>query len=219
MSRKKKTSTGLTATKMRVVLLVSLVLAISGMATGFYFAYLSLQKASDEVASIQATANSEDATVQNMMQTKKDLAKYADTVERAKNIVAESQSYRYQDQVVRDISEYANRAGVPLASIGFQAESGDSSAAASGTNTPPAAEGSTAEGTDAPAAASGGASMKNTTVSVTLAQNISYANFLHFIHLIEESLTRMQITQISIARGDSPDTITAQTLNIEVYIK
>ena len=219
MSHKKKTTTGLTATKMRVVLLVSLVLAISGMAAGFYFAYLSLQKASDEVASIQATANSEDATVQNMMQTKKDLAKYADTVERAKNIVAESQSYRYQDQVVRDISEYANRAGVALASIGFQAESGDSSAAASGTNTPPASEGSTAEGTDAPAAASGGASMKNTTVSVTLAQNISYAKFLHFIHLIEESLTRMQITQISIARGDSPDTITAQTLNIEVYIK
>ena len=134
MSHKKKTSTGLTATKMRVVLLVSLVLAISGMATGFYFAYLSLQKASDEVASIQATANSEDATVQNMMQTKKDLAKYADTIERAKNIVAESQSYRYQDQVVRDISEYANRAGVPLASIAFQAESGDSSA----TTTPPA---------------------------------------------------------------------------------
>lgn len=69
---------------MRVVLLVSLALAISGMAAGFYFAYLSLQKASDEVASIQATANSEDATVQNMMQTKQDLAKYADTVERAK---------------------------------------------------------------------------------------------------------------------------------------
>lgn len=215
MSRKKKTTAGLTATKMRVVLLVSLALAISGMAAGFYFAYLSLQKASDEVASIQATANSEDATVQNMMQTKQDLAKYADTVERAKNIVAESQSYRYQDQVVRDISEYANRAGVPLASIGFQVESGDSSATA----TPPAAAGSTAEGTGSPAAASGGASMKNTTVSVTLAQNISYANFLHFIHLIEESLTRMQITQISIARGDSPDTITAQTLNIEVYIK
>lgn len=215
MSRKKKTTTGLTATKMRVVLLVSLALAISGMAAGFYFAYLSLQKASGEVASIQAAANSEDAAVQNMMQTKQDLAKYADTIERAKNIVAESQSYRYQDQVVRDISEYANRAGVPLASIGFQAESGDSSATA----TPPAAAGSTAEGTNAPAAASGGASMKNTTVSVTLAQNISYANFLHFIHLIEESLTRMQITQISIARGDSPDTITAQTLNIEVYIK
>ena len=215
MSRKKKTTTGLTATKMRVVLLVSLALAISGMAAGFYFAYLSLQKASDEVASIQAAANSEDAAVQNMMQTKQDLAKYADTVERAKNIVAESQSYRYQDQVVRDISEYANRAGVPLASIAFQAESGDSSA----TTTPPASKGSTAEGTDAPAATSGGASMKNTTVSVTLAQNISYAKFLHFVHLIEESLTRMQITQISIARGDSPDTITAQTLNIEVYIK
>lgn len=215
MSRKKKTTTGLTATKMRVVLLVSLALAISGMAAGFYFAYLSLQKASDEVASIQAAANSEDTAVQNMMQTKQDLAKYADTVERAKNIVAESQSYRYQDQVVRDISEYANRAGVPLASIAFQAESGDSSA----TTTPPASKGSTAEDIDAPAATSGGASMKNTTVSVTLAQNISYAKFLHFIHLIEESLTRMQITQISIARGDSPDTITAQTLNIEVYIK
>ena len=29
----------------------------------------------------------------------------------------------------------------------------------------------------------------------------------------------MQITQISLARGDSPDTVTAQTLNVEVYIK
>ncbi len=213
MSHKKKTTTGLTATKMRVVLLVSLVLAISGMAAGFYFAYLSLQKASDEVASIQATANSEEATVQNMMQIKQELAKYADTVERAKNIVAESQSYRYQDQVVRDISEYANRAGVALASIGFQAEEGDS-AAAGGATTPPATKGSATEGT-----AAGAASMKNTTVSITLAQNIPYTNFLHFIHLIEESLTRMQITQISLARGDSPDTVTAQTLNVEVYIK
>ncbi|OYW42532.1 hypothetical protein B7Z28_01445, partial [Candidatus Saccharibacteria bacterium 32-45-3] len=56
-------------------------------------------------------------------------------------------------------------------------------------------------------------------VTVQLGQNLNYANLLHFIHLIEENLTRMQISQLSLTPGDSPETVNAQTLNIEVYLR
>ena len=208
MSRIRLTSPTITATKMRLVLSVTLVLIIAAMATGFYFVYLYLQKVSDEAAAVQTTANSSDASVQALLRTKQELATYGDTVQKAQQIVAESQSYRYQEQVIRDISEYARRASIPVTSITFQgASSADTASAA----TPPASSGANKP------TANGG--VKNTTVSVALAPNIPYANLLHFIHLIEENLTRMQITQVSIARGDSPDTVTAQAFNIEVFLR
>ena len=102
MSRVRLTSPTITATKMRLVLSVTLVLIIAAMATGFYFVYLYLQKVSDEAAAVQTTANSSDASVQALLRTKQELAAYGDTVQKAQQIVAESQSYRYQEQVIRD---------------------------------------------------------------------------------------------------------------------
>lgn len=207
MRSRNQSNSGMTATKMRVVLSACLLLIILAMATGFYFSYLYLKDVSSEVSAIQAEASSSDANIQALMNTEKLLKKHADTVAKAGQIVAESQSYQYQDQVVTDLSEYARRAGVPISSISFQGAGGDGSAAA------PATPEAGTEPAKSPAAG------KTTTVSVQLASDINYPNLLHFVHLIEENLTRMQIAQLSLSRGSSDNTVSAQTLSIEVYLK
>lgn len=209
MRVKQRSSSSMTATKMRLVLSVSLLLILAAMSTGFYFSYLYLRDVSDEVSATQARANSSDSELQALVQTRQLLSENTEAVEKARQIVAESQSYRYQDQVVTDISEYARRAGVGIASFTFQ----DATSAESAGGAPAQAE------TEAPAGQPAAAANKTTTVSVQLAQEVGYVNLLHFIHLIEQNLTRMQITQLSLTRGESAGTVTAQTLNIEVYLR
>ena len=210
------TSRRLNATTMRIILSIGLVLILAAMSAGFYFSYLYLKEVSAEVASVQAEADSSDSNLQALMKTRQQLADSAVTVEKAQQIVAESQSYRYQDQVVTDISEYGRRANVPIASFTFQAQ-----AAASGTTTAPAAAPTPGGAPDPSTGAPAPAAPVNQTTSVTvqLGDNIGYANLLHFLHLIEESLTRMQITQLSLSKGADPATVNAQTLNIEVYLR
>lgn len=204
-SRRSSDPKGLSATKMRIILSCGLVLILAAMATGFYFSYLYLQDVSQEVSTIQTEAESSDAAVQALVTTEKQLKEYSVVVEKARQIVAESQSYRYQDQVLTDLSEYARRANVPITSFTFQG--------ADSAQTPTQEEGA------APATTTPGQETKTTTVSVQLGPNVNYANLLRFIHLIEENLTRMQISQLSLTRGESPDIVTAQTLNIEVYLR
>lgn len=207
--KQRPNSSTMTATKMRLVLSVSLLLILAAMSTGFYFSYLYLRDVSREVSTIQSQADSSDSELQALVQTRQLLSENSEAIEKARQIVAESQSYRYQDQVVTDISEYARRSGVGISSFTFQ----DTASAEPGGGAPAQTE------TEAPAGQSAAATNKTTTVSVQLAQEVDYVNLLHFIHLIEQNLTRMQITQLSLARGESPGTVNAQTLNIEVYLR
>ena len=58
-------------------------------------------------------------------------------------------------------------------------------------------------------------------VTVELGGDISYLATLRFVHLIEQNLTRMQISDLSLSGGDTSQQDGAQeqtqTLNIEVY--
>lgn len=205
----------MTATRMRLILSILLVLIIAGISAGFYFSYLYLEKISQEVASTQAEANSSDAELQNLIKTQQQLKQNRVAVERAKQLVAESQSYRYQDQVIKDLSEYASRSKVSISSFSFSAPDDSSTDTIDepqgpGVDRPGALEGAAADAT-------GG--NRTTTVSIKLGEQTNYASLLHFVHLIEENLTKMQISQFSIAKGDSPENVSSQILDIEVYIR
>ena len=137
----KKTVSGMTAQKLRLLLLagiVTLVLiagAIFWLVRGHLLGYaLQVQQSTAEASS--STQNL--ATLENL---KTQLAQDADTVERTKNIVAESKSYAYQDQIIKDINTYADRSGVSVSGYTFN------------TNTPAAAPSSTTAA--APQAAAG----------------------------------------------------------------
>lgn len=216
MSRKTRGKHQLTAVNMRYILVGTLIATLIAMGAGVYFAYSFLSDVAEEVAQVQSRADSTDAELQYINQLEQKLEQYSTARERASQIVAQSQSYRYQDQVIQDLTQYASRAGLQISSFNFQnTESAGADTAAPPTPTTQGAPTST----QPDAAAAPANSIQSTMVSVQLSEPIPYRNLLHFIHLIEENLTRMQITELSLAPGDSGSTVSTQTLNIEVYLR
>lgn len=199
-----KSKKQLNASKMRLILSSLLVLILIGMGAGFYFAYTILQTKAEEVAKIQTEAKSSDDQLRRLVELQKQLELNQPTIEKANQIVAESQSYQYQNQIIQDLSKYASQAGVSIMSFTFQDPLSGSTNKAPGSTAIPS---STVSG------------LKSTSVSIQLNKDLNYTNLLHFIHLIEQNLTRMQVSELLLTKGESRGTVGAQTLNIEVYIK
>ena len=182
----------LNATLARILLSLALVLILLVMTAGFYMAYNFMKDSAQQVASVQADAKAADKKLQDVRSLSSKLEKYQDSVKKAEKIVAESTSYKYQNQIINDITAYARQAGVGISSFTFQ----DDSAASSGKSSS-----STAAKTPATPSPSGA---KSTSVSIQMSKDLDYVRFLQFLHLLEQNLTRMQVANISLAKGDSP---------------
>jgi hypothetical protein len=115
-------------------------------------------------------------------------------VERAASIVAETKTYQYQNQIIEDITLYANSVNVSILEFNFP----DSSSSSSKKKT----------------------AIKSITAEVTLRKPVDYSNFISFLKYIEHNLTRMQITNISISpNSENPALIDSPTIGLEVYVK
>ena len=219
MSRSKakqpKEKQAFSAVTMRLVLVVVLLLILALMSGGFYVAYSSLRTTAEEVAKTQSEAQVSDARVQNLISLERQLKQHTYAIDRAKQIVAESKSYQYQNQIITDLTHYATQAGVSITSFTFEGDAPVANSGATQTTTP-ATEGAT---DDAAQSATPTGNFKSTLVSIQLGENVSYQNLLHFLYLIEQNLTRMQVAAVSMTKGEAADAVTAQTLNLEVYIR
>lgn len=217
---KKSTAISLNAITMRYALSVLLVLLLAGMAGSFYFAYTILHGAATEAANKQAELRSIDERVSKLDKLKSDLVRYKQSSERAAQIAANAKSYQYQNQIIDDLKFYAATAGVSIDSFTFkEASSGSKTTPVKqAANTPPPTLAKPTAPTSGNAGATG-AAPKSTQVSIQLGKNVGYTNLLHFLHLIEKNLTRMQIADLSVARGESSTSVSVQTLNLEVYIR
>ncbi len=183
-------------------------MTLLGMTGGFYWFYTSLKSTADEVAKVKAEASATDLELQRLKALEQELKQYSGAMEKSQQIVAESQSYQYQNQIISDLTSYAGKAGLSITSFNFQSQSSQASTSTSSSNT--AASTSTAAGS-APGP-------KTVQVSIQLGENPRYQNILQFIRLIEQNLTRMQISEVSLARGEG-DSVNTQLLNIEVYVR
>lgn len=114
-------------------------------------------------------------------------------VERAASIVAETKTYQYQNQIIEDITRYANSVNLSILEFNF-----------------PDSSSSTGKKT----------AIKSIITEVTLRKPVDYSNFIHFLKYIEHNLTRMQITDISITpNSENPSLIDSPTIGLEVYVK
>ena len=198
------------AVTMRIVFALSLVLILVGMGGVVYFGYTMLQGTAEEVSKIQTEAKAVDAKVQNLARLEKEMEKYKDSVAKAQQLVAETQQYQYQNQIINALTAYANKSGVGIAGFTFTsgsagAKSNSGSSGTSGTNN---SSGSTS--------AAGPKSMK---VSVRLNEKTDYMALLRFMHLIEQNLTRMQIASVSMSKTEGTGQVNTQTLEVEVYVR
>lgn len=193
----------LNASIARIVLSLLLIIILSAMVGLVIFAYSFLSKTSEEVGKMQTEAIAVDAKIQSLLASKSQLDRNSDTVKKAKNIVSESKLYQYQNQIIKDLNTYADRAGIPIKAFSFQNEPTTSAKTATSSKRTPASP----------------AGVKSTFVSIQLGDRIDYTKFLHFLSLIEKNVTRMQLLGVSISRGANNHEISIQSLEVKVYTR
>lgn len=204
-----KTAKKMTATNLRIILSVAIFLTASVSVGGFILLTGSLKDYANEVSKINGEAQASDTNIQSLQKTQAELTKYKDAAKRAQSIVSESASYQYQDQITRDLNNYAEQAGIAITGFTF-----DSAAAA----TAPATSGTGA--TPAPQAAAAPTGVNSKTVTIQLESSVPYKSLLTFMNMIEQNLTKMQIAKVTLAKsGDNDENVAGQTLAIEVYVK
>ena len=207
----------LTATNLRIILAVSLVVITAIGAGGFALAYNWLDGFAADASTVASQAAASESELQELSQTEKMLKTQHHAVERASKIAAESKSYQYQDQIINDLNDFARKAGITISDITFaddNAKGGSSSNSSSSSSSS-----SSKTGTSLPTIAG----LKATTASVTVKNPVEYRKLLTFMYLVEQSLTKMRIANVDLSRstaqGQPPDSITSNTLTIEVYLR
>jgi hypothetical protein len=191
----------LTATKLRLILSGSLFVITLIAGVGFSLTDGTLQTMASDVSHTTVDANASRDALQTLQKIQQQLSDDKDVVARASSIVAESQSYQYQDQIVNDLNDYAKKAGISITNLDFGATSTAATPAAPVTTTP------TPTG------------VKSTAVTVTLKNPVNYNSLLHFFSSIEQNLTKMQISKIGISKGNSGNDVSSDILTIQVYIR
>ena len=201
--------TNLTASTLRVILIFSLLLIVGLAGAGFYIAQTKLTEYATTISQLNAQANSGDENIAQLKKIQTYLDDHRSVINKATSIVADSQSYAYQDQIIDDIVTIGNQAHIPITGFDFSSasESGDSSSAPS---TPAPSTSSTSAAT--------GSSIKSTVANVTINSTANYDDILNFIKGIERNPTKMQIQEVSLVK-DKGNNVTSKSFSIEVYIR
>lgn len=203
----------LTPIKLRIILFVVMLLLAAGGVGVFIYGYDQLKTHATSAQDTATKAEASRSSLQNLMETEKFLAANSDVVTRADQLASESKSYLYQDQIISDINKYASKAGIEITNISFD---NPVSTNVSATPTPQAGTKSAV-----PTATPMPANVKSTTATVTIKSPTNYSSMLTFIHLIEQSLFRMQISKVGLSQASDQQGqgITSDTLTIEAYIR
>lgn len=214
------------AVKLRLVLLVAMVLIVVVSIGVFQFAYSQLKNTAKDVSAKAAEAAASQNEIERLQQVQRKLEENKDIANKVAGIVAESKSYKYQNQIVNDLNDFANRSGIKITGIDFTQQ--DSASQASGSSSSEGAGAATASPESGAADLSGGSgatadpsatptsSLKTITATITIESPLNYTSFLRFINSIEQNLTKMQIQNLSLVSSDG---LSSESLTIEVYTR
>ena len=201
------------AVNLRLILSVSLVLFVAVAAMIVYLANTQLREVATIASNKAADATASDDAVFTLERIQKKLNEEKGTIERVNSIVADSQSYQYQNQIISDLNDYASKASITITNLDFSA--GNTTASTPGAPSP--ALPATPDAAAVAPATTGG--LKSTSVSVTLANPVNYNNLLRFIRLIEQNLTKMQISKVNLTKEADATEVNTETFTIDVYIR
>lgn len=205
----------MTPKQLRIILSSTIALLIIASAGCFILFRGQLIAYAEKVNTDTTAANVSANDVAALERLGKELEESAVSINRAKSIVADSQHYQYQNQIINDLNSFAKSAGLAIANYSFLS---DNAATGGAVGTP----GNAATPVD-PAAAPAVPGLKTTGVSISLRTPADYKAVMRFIHLIEQNLTKMQLTGISLSANSgengTANGVAITPLTIEVYIK
>lgn len=203
----KNNSKQLTPMAFRLLLTLSMFLLVAGCVATFLFLQSQLKSLALKTSQANSEANLSKGDLARLKELSEYLEKEKAAVNRVKNIVADTQSYQYQDQIIKDITLYAQKSGISVTGVNFQS-SGQPATTASG--------GGTTQ--QQPAATSGGTNF--TTAVINIKNPVQYRNVMQFLYYLENNLTRMQVTEVSLTKGDgSGQDVSINPLSVKVYTK
>ena len=207
----KMKSTPMTATRLRLILSSTLILIAIATAGAFIYFYGPLQSFAVETNHASVDAAASENNLATLEKVKDFLAKNSSVVERAQEIVAESKSYQYQDQIITDLNKFASASGLTITNVDF----------AGGNATAPSSTSTGTQQSQTQAAQPAASSLRSTSATITLKTPVDYNAYLNFVHAIEQNLTKMQISKLSLSHDEAAggNAVISEALKIEVYIK
>jgi len=186
-----------------------------GSGVGFYFMQKQLRTFANETSQLNSQVAASEQNLNNLKKLKQYLASHQDDENLAKKVVTDTKNY--QDDVLDEISEFASESGVTVLSYTFESST---SGAASSSSTPSSSTTTPAPTTSTPAAGSGVSGLKENTFTVAIDSPVNYHDLLEFISRIEQNVTRMQITSVSLTKDSSSNSkVTTDSFEIGVYVR
>lgn len=197
-------ASSISASTLRVILIISLAVLILSGTGGFLYLRALLVAKAEETAGVVANVDYSDKQLQSLKDAERKLNENASIEQKVREMVPAKESYAYQDAIVLNIIAIAKKAGVTIKNIDYTV------ATATGT-----------DGNTSTVTLPGG--ITSTTANVTFESPLRYDNWLAFVHYIEQNTLRMQIANVSISStGESADghsLITSDGFTIGVYVR
>lgn len=184
----------MTASRLRLVLIGCIVIMVVGFGAGGWWVQQLLAEKVRDTDHTRIEAEVAQTELQQLRRLSQQIAEQKDVVERAKQIAGTNAQFGYQDQVINDITSYANRHGIQIGVIDFGAANTVSK---------------TAEVNGA----------KKTSFNVSLRGPLPYESYLRFMQDLENNLTKIQVISMTLSPDKNPKNVTNPTINLEVYIK
>ncbi len=187
----------LTASNVSLILIGMLVLVFSGLVYGGYLGQAFLQSEMEATVKLREDASKSSENLNKAQTLKAYVESHQVEISSAARLVAESKTYQYQNQIVADITNYANKAGVTILGFDFPASLAPNVA---------------------PKTATSG--LKSIKAIISLQNPVPYTNYLQFLKYIEQNLTRMQVTDIDLTADDkNPGNVNNPSVGLEVYVR
>lgn len=220
MSKVELSLSSLSASKLRWVLVGALAIVILLQVGVIVLGQQAITAYSKDVAASVSTDTSNKETLSDLQTVKGLLEEQSETVKKSQLLLADkSNPYAYQNQIISDITNYANMAGVQVTGFTFSSAAAGDGGSAEASSTPAASASS----------ATGPAGLAPISVSVSIVPGIPYESFYEFLQLIEDNLLHMQVGSFSLSSGGgattgggegaaaNPNTVALSTLTIQVY--
>ncbi len=185
----------LSATKLRAILVATMVLLIVVGGVLFWFLRTQIIDVANHVREVSTGAATSNADVIRLQNLQKTLDDDKEAITRAASLVGDSSTYQYQEKMLNDLTTYAKKTGIGIVSINFD-DIKDSTGATAG--------------------------LKEIGVTLAIESPVEYTSIMKFIRLIEYSLPKMQIADVSFASGASEASKTSiqfSSITIKAFAK
>lgn len=184
----------LTSAAVSWLLISALILLVIGTSVGSWFMQSMLVAQVIETDHVKIDAELSQTELQRSQTLQAYLETNRTAIEKANAIVSETKTYQYQNQIVNDIESYANKAGIVVLGYSFP-------------------QGTTTTKTDP-------TGLKSVSATLTLQTPVNYTSYLKFLKYIEQNVTKMQITNLSLAPDpNDSQNIKDTAITLKVYVR